>query len=146
MKIKVLNSCRVKAQPICVFVFAYAKSSFSHNMANMAQICVVETKKPYCGKTYFLHTRQRPWSAGHLCKLIDQHVCYSLLKTIARLSLKLIRLVCVWRGWKPWKHYFTWRAQISYGTKIFTTVSGLETLLLAKFTASIFRGDLKLCV
>ena len=32
---KVLISCAVTAQLICVFVFAYAKSQFSHNEARI---------------------------------------------------------------------------------------------------------------
>ena len=35
MKIKTLISCAVTAKLICVFVFAYAKSSFSNDAANM---------------------------------------------------------------------------------------------------------------
>ena len=34
-KTKALISCAVTAQLICVFVFAYAKSRFSHNEAQM---------------------------------------------------------------------------------------------------------------
>ena len=34
-KTKALISCAVTAQLICVFVFAYAKSRFSHNKAQM---------------------------------------------------------------------------------------------------------------
>ena len=34
-KTKALISCKVTAQLICVFVFAYAKSQFSHNKAQM---------------------------------------------------------------------------------------------------------------
>ena len=34
-KTKALISCMVKAQLICIFVFAYVKSRFSHNMAVM---------------------------------------------------------------------------------------------------------------
>ena len=35
MKTKVLISCAVTAQLICVFVFAYAKSRFSHDAAHI---------------------------------------------------------------------------------------------------------------
>ena len=35
MKTKALISCAVTVQLICVFVFAYAKSRFSHNKAHM---------------------------------------------------------------------------------------------------------------
>ena len=34
-KTKALISCTVTAQLICVFVFAYAKSRFSHNEAHI---------------------------------------------------------------------------------------------------------------
>ena len=34
-KTKALISCTVTAQLICVFVFAYAKSQFSHNEAHI---------------------------------------------------------------------------------------------------------------
>ena len=34
-KTKALISCAVTAQLICVFVFAYAKSRFSHNVAHL---------------------------------------------------------------------------------------------------------------
>ena len=34
-KTKALISCEVTAQLICVFVFAYAKSRFSHNETQM---------------------------------------------------------------------------------------------------------------
>ena len=37
MKSKVLISCAVTAQLICVFVFAYAKSRFSHDAAHTYQ-------------------------------------------------------------------------------------------------------------
>ena len=37
-KTKALISCAVTAQLVCVFVFAYAKSRFSHNEA---QICLM---------------------------------------------------------------------------------------------------------
>ena len=35
-KTKALISCTVTAQLICVFVFSYAKTRFSHNAAHMA--------------------------------------------------------------------------------------------------------------
>ena len=35
MKTKALISCAVTGQLICVFVFAYAKSRFSHNEAHL---------------------------------------------------------------------------------------------------------------
>ena len=35
VKTKALISCAVTAQLICVFVFAYAKSRFSHDVAQM---------------------------------------------------------------------------------------------------------------
>ena len=37
-KTKALISCAVTAQPICVFVFAYAKSRFSHNEAHIVKL------------------------------------------------------------------------------------------------------------
>ena len=41
-KTKALISCAVTAQLICVFVFAYAKSRFSHNGAHILDysICI----------------------------------------------------------------------------------------------------------
>ena len=35
MKTKALISCAVTAQLICILVFVYAKSSFSHNEAHL---------------------------------------------------------------------------------------------------------------
>ena len=37
-KQKALNSCTVTAQLICVFVFAYEKSQFSHNEAQIKEV------------------------------------------------------------------------------------------------------------
>ena len=37
MKTKALISCAVTAQLICVFVFAYAKSRFSHDTAHISK-------------------------------------------------------------------------------------------------------------
>ena len=37
-KTKALIRCAVNAQLICVFVFAYAKSRFSHNAAHLVQV------------------------------------------------------------------------------------------------------------
>ena len=45
---KALNSCLVTAQQICAFVFAYAKSRFFHNVANLMlgnRISFVDTGK-----------------------------------------------------------------------------------------------------
>ena len=39
VKTKALISCAVTAQLICIFVFAYAKSRFSHNEAHIALTC-----------------------------------------------------------------------------------------------------------
>ena len=39
-KTKALISCAVTAQLVCVFVFAYAKSRFSHNEALMKLECI----------------------------------------------------------------------------------------------------------
>ena len=40
VKLKALTSCAVTVQLICVFVFAYAKSRFSHNKAHMKTVYI----------------------------------------------------------------------------------------------------------
>ena len=39
-KTKALISCAVTAQLICVFVFAYAKSRFSHNEVHLMKLMI----------------------------------------------------------------------------------------------------------
>ena len=39
-KTKVLISCVVTAQLICIFVFAYAKSCFSDDAAQLSHLCL----------------------------------------------------------------------------------------------------------
>ena len=51
-KTKALISLAVSAKLICVFVFAYAKSWFSHDEAHM-------TLEPHYEKTCFLHYAEK---------------------------------------------------------------------------------------
>ena len=41
VKTKVMISCAVTVQLICVFVFAYAKSQFSHDTAHKVSFCIL---------------------------------------------------------------------------------------------------------